>query len=226
MNPFNINSPIMQFLTKVADLMILNVLTIIFSIPIVTIGAATAALHSCVEKVLDDEGTLLKNYFRAFFSNFKQATLEWLLLLFLGGVSLIVLLFAKGNEFAAVSMVMCMAGMVICGLVFVWVFPLQVHFHNTTLAMLRNALICSFSYPIRSIVMLALNLVPAIILVFVDSGLFLKMGPLWLIGWFSICNWACQLLLKKPLNMLKEMAINQASANQGENQENNELPEA
>jgi len=45
MNPFSINSPVIQFLAKVGDLIILNILTLILSLPIVTIGAATTALH-------------------------------------------------------------------------------------------------------------------------------------------------------------------------------------
>ena len=83
MNLFGINSPVIQFLAKVGDLIILNILTLILSLPIVTIGAATTALHYAVDKVFTDEGTLLKNYFHAFKINFKQSTIYWLLLLVL-----------------------------------------------------------------------------------------------------------------------------------------------
>ena len=71
MNPFSINSPVIQFLAKVGDLIILNILTLILSLPIVTIGAATTALHYAVDKVFTDEGTLLKNYFHAFKIKFQ-----------------------------------------------------------------------------------------------------------------------------------------------------------
>ena len=40
MRIFNLDSPFMQFLTKVANLMILNMLTLVCCIPIVTAGAA------------------------------------------------------------------------------------------------------------------------------------------------------------------------------------------
>ena len=40
MKLFNLDSPLMQFLNKVADLMWLNVLTLICCIPIVKIGRA------------------------------------------------------------------------------------------------------------------------------------------------------------------------------------------
>ena len=42
---FNLDSPVMVFLSKVANLMILNVLTIICCIPIFTAGAAITALY-------------------------------------------------------------------------------------------------------------------------------------------------------------------------------------
>ena len=45
MKLFNLDSPVMVFLSKVANLMILNVLTIICCIPIFTAGAAITALY-------------------------------------------------------------------------------------------------------------------------------------------------------------------------------------
>ena len=44
MKLFNLDSPVMVFLTKVANLMILNLLTIICCIPIITVGPAVTAL--------------------------------------------------------------------------------------------------------------------------------------------------------------------------------------
>jgi len=78
----SIDSPIMRFLGKIADLMIVNVLTIICSIPIFTIGPAlTAAHYVCLKIVRKEEGYVIKNYFKAFKENFKQATVIWLILL-------------------------------------------------------------------------------------------------------------------------------------------------
>ena len=45
MSFFNLDSPVMRFLTKVADLIILNILFLICCIPIVTIG-------SCIHRTL------------------------------------------------------------------------------------------------------------------------------------------------------------------------------
>ena len=45
MKGFSYDGPIMSFLSRVADILILNVLTLVFSIPLITIGAATTAAH-------------------------------------------------------------------------------------------------------------------------------------------------------------------------------------
>jgi uncharacterized membrane protein YesL len=203
MNLFGINSPVIQFLAKVGDLIILNILTLILSLPIVTIGAATTALHYAVDKVFTDEGTLLKNYFRAFKINFKQSTIYWLLLLVLSASCLVVLFFMEANAFSGVTRALCFGCLLVCCLVFVWVFPLQAVFNNTTWAMLRNAIICAFSWPVRSVLMVVLNLIPMIIIMAIDVGMFLKMAPLWLAGWLSICNCLCRYLLLDPMKQLK-----------------------
>ena len=81
MRIFSLNSPLMQKLSLLYDLIILNLLTIFCSLPVVTMGAAISALYDGVWRLRNHEGTLLRNYFQAFRSNFKQATLLFLPLL-------------------------------------------------------------------------------------------------------------------------------------------------
>ena len=64
MKLFNLDSPLMQFLNKVADLMWLNVLTLICCIPIVTVGPALTALHYMALKIArDEECYIARDYF-------------------------------------------------------------------------------------------------------------------------------------------------------------------
>ena len=72
MNFFNLDSPFMRFLTKMADLIILNILYMICCIPIVTIGAASTALYTVSMKaVKNEESYIIRGYFKAFKENFK-----------------------------------------------------------------------------------------------------------------------------------------------------------
>lgn len=203
MNIFHFDSPVIRFLSKMADMIILNVITLIVSLPVFTIGAATTALHYAVEKDFAEEGTLLKNYFRAFVTNFKQSTIYWMLILLLGGASAVALWFMETNSFTGVTRILCIACLVFCCFLYVWVFQLQAFFANTIFAMLRNALICALSWPVQSVLMSALNLVPLIILMEIDGGLFLNLTPLWLAGWISGCACLCRWMLLGPMKQLK-----------------------
>lgn len=73
---FSINSKFYHFMSKVADCMILSVLWIVFSLPIITAGAATSALYYCVIKVIrEDQSTAITSFWCSFKSCWKQGTL-------------------------------------------------------------------------------------------------------------------------------------------------------
>lgn len=91
------NNWFFRFMDKFVDCVLLNLFWIFSSLPIITIGASTTALYYTVVKALrNDHGSIRKEYWRAFRSNFKQATAIWLffvlLLLFLGADCLILYL--------------------------------------------------------------------------------------------------------------------------------------
>ena len=79
---FDLDSPLMRFLSKLADLMILNIVFLITCIPVVTIGAAWTSLYYVTLKMVrDEEGTIVRSYFHSFRQNFRQATILWLAIL-------------------------------------------------------------------------------------------------------------------------------------------------
>ena len=74
-----------RILSRIFDLIVLNILWVVFCLPIVTIGASTTALYSVTLKmVVNEEGYLIRDFWRAFKRDFKQSTSIWLLLLVLG----------------------------------------------------------------------------------------------------------------------------------------------
>ena len=81
-NMFNSDSGFSKIMNKIADWFILNILWIFFSIPIVTIGATTTALYSVNLKIINnEEGNLIKTFFKSFKENFKKSTIIWLIIL-------------------------------------------------------------------------------------------------------------------------------------------------
>ena len=83
---FNMDGPFVRFGNAIADIMILSVIWIIFSIPIFTAGAATTALfYVTTRRISDRQGYLFRDFYSSFKANFKKATILWILWLFLIG---------------------------------------------------------------------------------------------------------------------------------------------
>ena len=82
---FSTDSKLFRGLEKAVNVVYLNVLWLIFSIPLITIGASTTAMFSVMMKMgRDREGYIFKDFWKSFKENFKQATIIWGILLFAG----------------------------------------------------------------------------------------------------------------------------------------------
>lgn len=76
---FSVDSPVMRALIKFFDCICVSILWLLFSLPIVTMGAASAALYTTVYKYLRrDEGHLWDTFWTAFKGNLRRSTLVWL----------------------------------------------------------------------------------------------------------------------------------------------------
>ena len=84
---FNPENKFWNFMGKITDVACMSLLWLLTSLPVFTIGAATAAFYSfTLDAVGDNEGRVIGSYFSAFKANFKKATLLWLLQLALGAL--------------------------------------------------------------------------------------------------------------------------------------------
>lgn len=73
MNLFNLNSPFARGVNKLVTMLYVGILWFLCSIPVLTMGAATAALYEVMMKMVkDQEGYIAANFFRAFRQNLKQ----------------------------------------------------------------------------------------------------------------------------------------------------------
>ena len=77
---FGHDSPVIGALTKIGDVICLSALWIMFSIPIVTVGASTVALYTTAYRhIRSGKGYLWKTFWDAFRAEFKRATVLWLI---------------------------------------------------------------------------------------------------------------------------------------------------
>ena len=85
MKLFSYESRFSQWMLRISYACCLNVLWFICSLPIVTIGASTAALYYVSLKIVrGEEGRVFSSFFHSFRENFRQATVIWLILLAAG----------------------------------------------------------------------------------------------------------------------------------------------
>ncbi len=167
-----LESPVLRFFAEVADLMVLNVLTILCSLPIITIGAASSALHTIlIRKVRKEDPSLFKPFFQAFRDNFKQATLLWLPMLFVLVAITLDYIFLKdlgGVTGALITMLLAITA-VLWQAMFVYVFPLQARFENTNRQIFKNARLMAIGAFPRTVAMVVLSLIPLAILYFIGD---------------------------------------------------------
>ena len=155
---FNMDSPIMRFMTKVADIMILNLLFIITSLPVVTIGASMTALYYVSMKLVrDEEGGIVRSYFHSFRVNFRQATIFWLGTVLVMGVLIAdLLILARIDSPIAAAM---NTGILIIGIAILmilqYLFPLIAKFDAGLLQTLKNACLMSMAHLPKTILMTA-----------------------------------------------------------------------
>ena len=84
---FGYDGVLVNFFGKVADLVCLSVLWLVFSLPVVTMGAAFTAMYYAIYKSMRQGfGGIWSNFWEGFRTNFKQSTGIWLLLLVLYGI--------------------------------------------------------------------------------------------------------------------------------------------
>ncbi len=161
---FQYDNPVWRFIGKFFDIMILNILWCICSIPVFTIGASTtAAYYVTLKLVRDEDGSTIKDFFRAFKDNFKQATGIWLILLVLGLVIGADMYFftrvMEGNEQLRSIMIAVFAGFALMlGGVFTFVFPLQCRFYNPVKRTLLNAWFMSIRHFLATLGILAVDI--------------------------------------------------------------------
>ena len=82
MKKTNIDSPFFRTMSKIGDLVFVNVLWLVCSIPVITAGASTLGLFTVVNKMAAKEDYSVRaDFFRAFKRDFRQSTALWLVVL-------------------------------------------------------------------------------------------------------------------------------------------------
>ena len=194
----------MRFLTKLADLMILNLLFLVTSIPVITIGAAwTSLYYVALKMVKDEESSIIRSYFHSFRQNFRQATVLWLGVLVLAvflGLDFLILMRIDSVVAAVMNagIVVIAAAMV---MVLQYLFPLLARFENSLIQTLKNACLLAVGHLPRTLLLVGC-LVGALLITFYN-GYTLSIGILvWMLLGFAIMAFSNSSILAKIFDTL------------------------
>ena len=162
MGIFDIDNRFFRLVTKLMNIILLNILWLIFSIPLITMGAATSAVYYVTLKMVrEEEGYIVKDFMKAFKQNFKQGVLLEFVLLLIGIILYGDIRFFLLHDsvfsylFIAILAIVCIQYIFIV----VYIFPITARYRNKLFLNLKNAVIMSLKHLKISIVMTVLLIV-------------------------------------------------------------------
>lgn len=182
MNLLNEDNIVNIALNKVGDIIVCNLLFILCSIPVVTIGPALTALYHCMlRSVKGNLNGAARTFFRAFKENFFQSLISWLLFLFLLVICLMNLDFLSRKNTDVSKTLLYLSGVVTVFLVIggLYIFPVIAAFSNSLKNLVKNSYIFAFMHFPSTILLAVITLIP-MFMTYQD----LTLLPLYACCWF------------------------------------------
>lgn len=181
-----------QFISRLWDVVKLNLMWLLFSIPIITIGPATVAAFSVTMKMVDEsEGYVARQFVKEFRKNLKNGIP--LGLLFLLGIEVINIDFQLFNKMPDNPMAPLIFGIIMIFLMlmgFVYAFALSARYENTLIRTIQNSVAIATRYFVRTLFLFLILAVELVLIFFNYTTLFigLLIGPVCI--FFTISGFA------------------------------------
>lgn len=153
---FSVESSFYRFLMKFLDVLKLNFIWILFSLPVITVGASTVAAMSVALKMVDDEeGYIGRSFLKAFKENWKQGTILWVITVIASyAVYLDFQLFEAVPENPVLFLVIGMVSAFVIILALLYSYPLLARYENTLFKTIQNSLDISRKYFGRTLLLI------------------------------------------------------------------------
>lgn len=159
------DSPFMNFMTKVANLMWANFLFIVCSLPVLTFGASSTSLYYITIKVIkNEEVSVTKAFFKSFKENFKQSTIIWLGLL-IGYIFFgfdLYIFYKNPDKYNLYLKMIVLLFVVLWSFVFMHIFPYISHFKSSTKDTIKNSLVIALTHIVKTVFMIAISIFPVV----------------------------------------------------------------
>lgn len=154
---FDMENPFWSALSVIADMMLLNLLTLLCCIPIVTMGAAFTALNDMVIHIVrQEEGSIVRGYGRSLRQNLRNGILFGLFLLLMIGLLyfdyLCALVYAPVFRYGIAALAILLLALSI------YSFALLARYENSLFMTIKNAAVLCVGYFPRTLGILSFTL--------------------------------------------------------------------
>lgn len=187
-----------RFMTLVFDLIFINLLFIICSLPVFTSGAAAAAMYSVMLKL--ERGDLFntfEQFFKSFKSSFRSAVPVCLLVLLgvaIFGGDIWFAINQKGTVKTVYFVVAAIVGASAFSIA-AWAYPLIAVYNNTTKEYLKNSLILAGGMPLYTITVWVIWAIPFGLLLLMNMDIIKAIGYFYVLMGFTIpCYLSCKII--------------------------------
>lgn len=205
------------------DIFMLNVMFVVCSLPVITIGASLCALYAVSMKMVNrEDGSITKSFIREFKRNFKQGTVAWLI-----EVVAIVAIWGElfyivnyGGIMGKVYTVVVVLEVVALALVLPFLFPLIARYENTLWNTIRNAFLLSVSNLGKWLKIFIAWFAP-IALSVAEPALFFNTWYLWLFVVFGLVAYGTSHSLLKVFERVSDVKEEDAKREEVEKEKRN-----
>lgn len=161
---FDIDGRFFSWLTKIADFIILDILMIIFSLPVITIGPAlSAAYYVALKEVRDEEGYLFRSFWKSFKQNFKQGFIIELIIMAVATLLYYDITITYRLEYTDQNIIWNLLFFILLGFMVlviattIYVFPMLAKFDNKILKLIINSLFMAIKHLPQTIIMVIIT---------------------------------------------------------------------
>ena len=200
---FDSENPVMRFLSRLVDLAVLNIVTVIYSLPLVTFGGAMAAMnYVLLHLVRGDETYVIRMFRKSFRDNFRQGVPEGLLVILIAVITAVDMWALHGSDsrLLTVMMIIITIAAVFIFVTAVYMFALQSRYENTVKGTIVNAFRLSVGNLPSTAAMAAAWTAWAFVLVYLHKAAALT----FLLYGFTLPGYICAMMLDRIFEKLEK----------------------
>lgn len=213
----NIENPFFEMMGRLGDIMIVNILFLVCSLPVVTAGTSVTAMYHTFQEMADGRGTsAVKGFFGAWKKYRKQSFSLWLVMLAAGALLVFDLLFlGRAGQDGPWSMVSIGIGclLLLWEMIFAYLFPVLPEMAEEGIrgkaVFQRSLYLAAGHFPVTAL-MILLNIIPAACMAASPFVMALAV-PVYMVVGFGLTGYLntwllrrCGVLPARPLEMVPE----------------------